>query len=327
MTISVLIATRNRAGLLEGTLTAIARQQDPGCTFEIVVVDNGSTDDTAAVVERVARASAIPVRFEREVRTGKSHALNTAVALARGDLLVLTDDDVLPSSAWLRAYADLFVATDTDFAAGRILPLWEKEAAPRWLSPALYGVLAVPDGGTTRVALSGAPSDPIMPIGANMAIRRSVADRVGGWNPSLGKLDGTLRTGEDHEFALKMFAAGLTGVYEPRAEVLHRVSAARLSRAYFRQWFSENGVIEAGLESEFPTTSRYVLNVPGYLWRRVAGDLARGCRALVTLDAAGLAAAEMRLLWFASYARTRRGRSRATANAPGSPATPARSQS
>ena len=64
-----------------------------------------------------------------------------------------------------------------------------------------------------------------MPIGANMAIRRSVVERVGGWNPALGKLDGTLRTGEDHEFALKMFDAGLVGVYEPRAEVAHRVPA------------------------------------------------------------------------------------------------------
>src|SRR5262249_39918488 len=145
------------------------------------------------------------VRVARELKSGKSHALNTAVAIARGDLLVLTDDDVLPSTGWLRAYSEVFAATDADFAAGRILPVWE-EAVPRWLSAALYGVLAVPDGGTTRVPISGGPSEAIMPIGANMALRRHVVDRVGGWNPSLGKLDGTLRTGEDHEFALKMFA-------------------------------------------------------------------------------------------------------------------------
>jgi glycosyltransferase involved in cell wall biosynthesis len=310
MTISVVIATRNRARLLGETLAAIVRQNDPGCPFEIVVVDNGSSDNTLAVVETVARGANVPVRCLSETKPGKSYALNTAFSRASGDLLVLTDDDVLPTSGWLRAYADVFRTSPVDFAAGRIVPLWEAQP-PRWLSPALYGVLAVPDGGPTRVRLSGAPSDTIMPIGANMAIRRSVVERVGGWNPALGKLDGTLRTGEDHEFALKMFDAGLTGVYEPRAEVAHRVPADRLRRSYFRQWFAENGAIEAGLEIDHPTTSRYIMDVPAYLWRAAAGDVVLALCAMLSVNRARLAAAEMRLVWFVGYVRARRSRPRA----------------
>ena len=86
--------------------------------------------------------------------------------------------------------------------------------------------------GTERLTLTGI-HDQVMPIGANMAIRRHVLDRIGGWNPDLGKLKNTLRTGEDHEFALRLLAAGFAGVYEPEASVLHRVPADRLRLSYF----------------------------------------------------------------------------------------------
>lgn len=224
--ISVIIATRDRAPLLEATLEALCAQRSPGCPFEILVVDNGSIDGTPGVVAAAASRCRVPIVYLTEHKSGKSHALNTAVTHARGDLLVFTDDDVLPSPGWLAAYAQAFSETGADYAAGRIQPLWEAPP-PRWLTPTLHGVLAVQDGGTRRLALRGM-SDQVMPIGANMAVRRHVLDSVGGWNPQLGKLKNSLRTGEDHEFALKLVAAGFAGVYEPEASVLHRVSADRL---------------------------------------------------------------------------------------------------
>ena len=98
--ISVIIATRDRAPLLKGTLDALRNQVSPGCPVEVLVVDNGSIDDTRAVVEAAHRESTIPVIYLSESRPGKSHALNAAVAHARGDLLAFTDDDVLPSRSW-----------------------------------------------------------------------------------------------------------------------------------------------------------------------------------------------------------------------------------
>jgi glycosyltransferase involved in cell wall biosynthesis len=303
MMISVIIATRDRAALLEPTLDAIAAQRSPGCPFEVLVVDNASVDNTPAVVAAAAGRSSVPVVYLTEQKSGKSHALNTAVAHARGDLLVFTDDDVLPSPGWLAAYAQAFSETGADYAAGRILPLWEA-APPRWLTAPLHGVLAVHDGGVRRLTLNGM-SDHVMPIGANMAIRRHVLDTIGGWNPDLGKLKNTLRTGEDHEFALRLVAAGFAGVYEPEASVLHRVSADRLRLPYFVRWGYGNGAITAGLEQDYPSTPHYVLGVPRYLWRRLATDLVSAVRGIVTFNPGRCGAAAMRLPWFAGYLRGR----------------------
>jgi len=299
MIISVLIATRDRARLLEGTLHALCEQRSPGCSFEILIVDNGSIDSTATVVAEAARRSSVPVTYLTEEKPGKSHALNTAVTRARGDLLAFTDDDVLPSPGWLAAFARAFSETGADYAAGRILPLWEAPP-PRWLTPSLHGVLAIPDGGTRRLTLNG-NHDQVMPIGANMAIRRPVLDRVGGWNPELGKLKNTLRTGEDHEFALRLGAAGFRGVYEPEACVLHRVPAERLRLGYFARWFYGNGQMVAGLERDYPSTAHYLLTVPRYLWRQAATDLGSSLTGVLTVDPGRSTAGAMRLAWFAGY--------------------------
>jgi glucosyl-dolichyl phosphate glucuronosyltransferase len=299
--ISVIIATRDRAALLAATLGAIAGQEGAGA-FEVLVADNGSTDSTRAMVE--AAAGGMPVFYLREDRPGKSYALNTAVATARGNLIVLTDDDVLPSPGWLAAFRRAFDETGADFVAGRILPLWEAPPPP-WMSPSLHGVLAIPDGGESRLSLGHGLNTHIMPIGANMAVRRTVVERVGGWNTSLGKLQGTLRTGEDHEFALRLVAAGAAGVYEPAAVVRHRVPADRLRRDYFQRWFHENGAIVAAIERDHPTTDRYLLNVPRHLWRRALSDAAAAALAVVKRDEKRAAAAEMRLRWFAGYAGAR----------------------
>lgn len=297
--ISVIIATRDRAPLLKGTLEALSGQASPGCPVEILVVDNGSVDGTRDVVEAAGRQSKIPVRYLSESKPGKSHALNTAVAHARGDVLAFTDDDVLPSNTWLAAYSRAFDETGADYAAGRILPLWEV-TPPKWLAPAQYGVLAVCDGGTRRLMLAGV-HDEVMPIGANMAVRRHVLDSVGGWNPELGKLKNTLRTGEDHEFALKLAAAGFAGVYEPEACALHRVPAERLRLDYFFRWCYGNGRIEAGLEHDYPSTRNYLLRVPRYLWRRLAADLMLTATGVVTAKPQPATSGAMRLVWFGGY--------------------------
>jgi glucosyl-dolichyl phosphate glucuronosyltransferase len=307
--ISVIIATRDRAALLASTLEALSKQEWPGSPFEVLVVDNASVDHTPAVTAAAAAATDVPIVYLHEARPGKSHALNTAVAHARGTLLVFTDDDVLPSSAWLATYAAALEETGADYGVGRILPLWEAPP-PRWLGPALYGVLAIPDGGTQRLRLARGMNEAIMPLGANMAVRRHVVDRVGGWNPDLGKLQGTLRTGEDHEFALKMLDAGFTGVYEPGAWVRHRVPADRLRLAYFARWFYDNGAIDAALEERYPTTRTYLLHVPRYLWRQVIDDFRVTAGAIVTCNMERATAGGMRVLWFAGYLRRRWSRRR-----------------
>ena len=301
--VSILIATRNRAELLKRTLAALGMQELDGLSVEVVVVDNASSDHTRAVV---AEAAAIlpDVVYLHEERAGKSHALNRAIQRARGDLLLLTDDDVIASRGWVRAFVRAFAETGADYAVGRIFPLWEVPP-PRWMSSALYGVLAIPDAGPDRLLLSKGVHDEIMPIGANMAVRRRVIERIGGWNPELGKLEGTLRTGEDHEFALRMLASGFTGVYEPSASVGHHVPASRLRLRYVARWFYDNGTIVAGLEQASPSSPAQLLGVPRYLWRQLARDLQAGLAAAVRFDRAQVVAAAMGVLWFAGFVKSR----------------------
>lgn len=300
--ISVIVATHNRRALLERTISALAGQERPEGDLEIVVVDNASTDGTFDAVDALARrGGGHAIRLLREVRPGKSFAVNAGVSAAAGDLLAFTDDDVVPSPGWVGAIARAMDETGADFCAGRIRPLWGA-APPAWLSPALYGVLAIPDNGPERLIIRSGLNEHVMPIGANMAVRRDVIDRLGGWRPDLGKLRQTLRSGEDHEFFLRMLHAGLTGVYEPEAAVAHLVPADRLRRPYFLRWLHDNGQVVAGIERVYPPQVEFLFGVPRYLWREAASNAVR-LAALGRDCAADRFARATRLAWFAGYLR------------------------
>ncbi len=208
-----------------------------------------------------------------------------------------------PEPDWLQALAAAFEDRAVDFVAGRILPRWEADP-PSWLSSALYGVLAIPDNGERRLSISpdGEGRD-IIPVGANMAVRASVVRRLGGLRHDLGKLSGTLRTGEDHEFFLRMTGAGLRGVYEPLALVRHFVPRERLERSYFRRWLYQNGQDVAHLQATHRDTARRLLGVPRYLWRQAAEDAVAMVKAGVAGDRRRRFAASTRLIWFSGYIR------------------------
>jgi glucosyl-dolichyl phosphate glucuronosyltransferase len=298
--VSVVVATRNRAALLAETLGALLRQTWPAARYEILVADNGSTDGTPAVVAAASLAAA-RVRHLSVQQPGKSHAVNAALACARGAIIAFTDDDVLPEPDWLERLGEAFDSPETDFVAGRILPRWEI-GPPEWLSPGLYGVLAVPNNGEVRQAITGRDSR-IMPIGANMAVRSSVTARIGGLRTDLGKLDGTLRTGEDHEFFLRMIDGGFRGTYEPAAVVHHWVPRDRLAPRYFRRWMYQNGRDVAWLAASHPETSPQLLGLPRYLWREAAVNACRTVGGRIVGDRARAFSAALRLLWFAGYVR------------------------
>jgi glycosyltransferase involved in cell wall biosynthesis len=110
------------------------------------------------------------VRYLYVAEPGKSHAVNAALRIARGDLLAFTDDDVTPEPAWIERMSIAFNETDADFVAGRILPRWEV-APPWWVSRALYGALSVVDNGEERLTIGAGGRDAVMAQGGNMAVR------------------------------------------------------------------------------------------------------------------------------------------------------------
>ena len=128
---TVVIATYNRARWLEGTLASLMRME---CrqSWDVIVIDNNSTDDTPHVIAKYAAAGPVPVLPLFEPRQGKSTALNTALAHARGDIIAFTDDDVDVDAQWLTTACDLLDANpEADYVGGPVIPIWGKAPPPR----------------------------------------------------------------------------------------------------------------------------------------------------------------------------------------------------
>ena len=269
-TVTVVVATYNRAVLLDQCLRHLrALPLQPG--DEIIVVDNGSSDDTAAVVARHQRAATTTLRLLHEPRPGKSHAIARAVAEASGDLLFFTDDDVNVSAAWLERLRATIADGTVALAGGPVVARWEA-TVPQWMRdardayPRLGAPLALLDYGDRAVDLG-----PRTLLGANLAVRRDVFAGVGGYPTHLGKLRGTLLSGEDHELCRRVQAAGLRAVYVPEAVVHHWVPADRARVWYFLHWFFWSGITHAIMDgAPSPEGARAVLGVPRYFLRRLA---------------------------------------------------------
>ena len=303
---SVLICTFNRARQLRETLSALQSMVPPAdCAVEILVVDNNSTDNTTAVIGESATNGAYPVVSLRETRQGKSFALNRGLAHAQGDIIALTDDDVLPAPDWLHRIVEAFRPREVSFVFGKVLPLWGAVPPPELLtSPAqaIWGPLAICDYGDAPVEYLADKFDQRLPIGANLAFSRQALSAIGGWRTDLGKVNNTLISGEDHEIFLRMRRAGhYAGYYDPDISVRHYVPAARLTRRYFRQWFFWHGKTQAlMLEDLFPelnvTTVPKIACVPRFLYRHGLQELGAYVRALGTEDALGRLIHELNVL-------------------------------
>jgi glycosyltransferase involved in cell wall biosynthesis len=248
--VTVLICTYNRALLLHQTLLAMQEMTPPdGCAVDIVVVDNNSSDDTARVVAQAAANARYPIGLLHERRQGKSFALNTGLAEASGDVIALTDDDVLPAADWLTRIVDGFRTQDVTFVFGKVLPRWSCTPPPELLTcPAqdIWGPLAIVDYGDEPARYEAGNTGQRLPIGANLSFLKSALVAIGGWRTDLGKVNNTLISGEDHEIFLRLRRHGLySGYYDPGMCVRHYVPEARLTRRYFRRWFYWSGKTHA----------------------------------------------------------------------------------
>lgn len=252
--ISVVIATYNRASLLRGALEQFRRQTyAPG--DEVIVVDNASTDDTPRVLASAAATFPVPLRQVREATPGKTAALNTGLAAARGDVVALTDDDVLVGDAWIATIRAIFGGAPVDLVGGRVDPAWERPA-PRWLRVEATGGGGAPAYGPMSSPLAllhygdAQELGHRTAVGANMAVRREVVVALGGMSPHLGRHRGTLLCGEDHDFCQRAVAAGYRCEYRPDLRVRHWVPAGRATLGYFLRWFFWSGVTHAVLDAD-----------------------------------------------------------------------------
>lgn len=278
MKVTVLFSTRDRANVLRRTLDAMARLEPPEGGFEIIVGDNGSGDDTAAVLN--SAAGRVPLRSFTESVPGKNRVLNRAVDMSRGELLVFTDDDVLPDPGWLKAYVVAAEAFPDDAVfGGAIMPDFPT-SAPGWvreLSPLVQ-----------KFAFSrfdpGVPAGPMRnsPTGPNMMIRRKVFETFQ-YNESIGPAGKNYAMGSETELLSRLHDAGYRFIFVPKAPVRHIVReeqttlawlagrAHRLGRGQMAQTQLRGGVGKLVARSLFQAA----VSFPSFAFMRFAEDRRR----------------------------------------------------
>ncbi|MCP5543542.1 MAG: glycosyltransferase family 2 protein [Akkermansiaceae bacterium] len=233
MKVTVLIVTRNRAADLRQTLDAMLSVRVPDdCEAELMVVDNGSTDETPEVAKS-RRHGAFDLVYLSEPRRGKSHGLNLGIEQSKGDVVIFTDDDVRPPAEWLEAMCEPIVSGSADVVAGGV------KLAPHllrtWMTPSHRSWLASTEWLT--------PGKAVSLVGANMAVSRAVFEKVPGFDPELG--GGGLGFCEDGLFAAQLREAGFRFADRFDVCIEHHCDASRLDRASWLSAAENRGISHA----------------------------------------------------------------------------------
>jgi GT2 family glycosyltransferase len=236
--VSVVVSTYNRADRLQLALEALLAQTGD-VSYEVIVVDNNSTDRTAGIVAAIAERPNGRVRYAFEPRQGLSYGRNTGIALARGSIIALSDDDVRVATDWVERLHRTFAAhPEIDYIGGRVLPHW-MAPPPRWLTMAHWSPLALQDYGAEPL-VSGRERA-ICLVGANLAFRRRVFDIVGLFTPALGRIKDGIGSTEDHDMQLRVWRAGMRGLYAPSIVAVADVTPDRMEKRYHRRWHRGHG--------------------------------------------------------------------------------------
>lgn len=233
--ISAIICTHNRAFYLGAAIDSLLSQEFTD-EFEVIVVDNASTDETRQVVN--ARLPHPRLRYVYEPVTGLSVARNTGAQAAQGAILAYLDDDAVASPQWLSVLAAAYQANEKlAIAGGRVTLLWaEGSQPPCWLSTGLAGNLGAYDLGQKPVLID---RPGLTPRGLNYSIRRSFLEQIGGFDVNLGRVGKSLLSNEELHMTELALKRGWQVVYLPDAHVAHNVAPERLNRAWFlsRGWW------------------------------------------------------------------------------------------
>lgn len=260
--VDVIVCTYNRAESLKATLDALSEQIiDRSIEFNVLVVDNNSQDQTKRVFEDCASHSRHKMHYVFESKQGLSNARNAGVEASRADIILFTDDDVIPEPNWVVELSSVFSDRDVEVAGSRILPIWHSPP-PRWLTEDLWGYLALLDLGNQFVDLE---KDTIW--GASMGFRRETLISVGLFNPSLGRTKGKLFSGEESAVIRTIREQGGKVIYTPATTAHHKIEKERVAKRYFRRWALDDGELQ-GILFEC-TNGRKFLEVPLHRYRKL----------------------------------------------------------
>ena len=242
--VSVVVCTRNRAQILAQSSEALLALDYPPGRWEVLIVDNGSTDDTLEVAQGIARSRPELVRVIEERELGLSASRNAGVRQARGEIIAFADDDSFPEAAWLRALVEVLAGeTDALVVGGPVEP-WIQGELPPWFGDRYMAFLTAWDKGPELQQLTY--ND--YPRGANIAFRREVFERFGSFSTDLGYKGNSLVSCDEIEICLRVERGGGRIFYVPGARVRHLTGADRVTPLWLARRFEGQAQSEAILD-------------------------------------------------------------------------------
>lgn len=256
--ISAIITTHNRIAYLKKALEGLAEQTLPKDSFEILVVDNASTDKTRTVVQEEF-SELTNLKYVYEPTLGLSHARNTGWRSARGEYVAFLDDDAIPCPQWLEKIVEAFETVEPrpGCIGGKIEPVWEMER-PVWLTDDIALSLTIIDWSTVPTFLN----EKQWLAGANIVFPKFLLERFNGFNTSLGRRGTNLISSEEVLLVRKIKQEGYKVYYHPEIAVRHHILASRLNKQWFLKRYYWQGVSDALLHRylESPTfAGRWIL--------------------------------------------------------------------
>ena len=241
--ISAVICTLNRADYLRKAIQSLVAQTLKTELYEIIVVDNHSTDNTKQIVtEEFAHVANL--RYLYEPVLGLSQARNTGWKNSQGEYVAYLDDDAIASPQWLEKIFQAFetISPQPGCVGGKVEPIWEAEK-PHWLPDKFLPYLTIIDWSDTPLILE----DNRYIAGANMAFPKFLLEKVGGFQVELGRKGGKLLSNEEILLRDRIKNCGYSIYYDPQIAVKHHVSASRLTQSWFTKRLYWQGVSEAAL--------------------------------------------------------------------------------
>lgn len=301
--ISVVISTYNRADRVGGALERLLEQH--GMRYEVIVVDNNSTDGTRQVIESYFARSGGRLRYVFEGQQGVSHGRNAGVAVARAPLIAFTDDDMRMADDWLLKIKQAFDANpELDYVGGKVLPLW-LAPCPAWLTPRHWSPIALLDYGAEPLAVDAAHRQTL--VTANFAIRRAAFDCVSGFSPLTQRTTNDVCSTEDSELQLRLWRSGIRGMYFPDITGWAQATPQRLAKGYHRRWHRRHGRCTALMRDEQFEESEAgrLFDIPAHLFRQMASGIGEWASAWLRHDVPEAFWHETRLRFFLGFIEQR----------------------
>ena len=269
MKASVIICTYNRAGLLKESIHSVLEQDYPSDQFEIIVVDNNSTDNTKNVVKELVSSSTVKIKYVFEKRQGLSYARNAGIEYTDGDIIIFTDDDIEAERTWLRELISVFDSPDVACAGGPIKPIWPFKK-PDWLSEKWIDFLTVSEF-KSAYEKGEFKGENEYPWGANMAFRKEIFKIIGMFSTSLGRIDNLLLSNEEILLFMRIKASSKLIGFAPNAVIYHKILPERLKKLWFyhRTYWQgrSNAILDINIGNNIYTKLRQY--APAMLWREI----------------------------------------------------------